>query len=120
MGTDDGDDLVTGPALLTPKEELFCKLFADPQSETFGRATASAKAAKYVSPHNASWKLRKRPRIIQRLKEYEKMAAADLGRVMSTIEHIRLEAEVKRDFATALRAAELQGRRLARFLSVRF
>ena len=115
MRTDDGDDLVAGPAPLSPKEELFCRAWGDPQSETFGRATKSAAVAGYTQPHNAAWKLRRRPRIIARLKEYEEMAAADLGRVMATIEHIRLAAEEKGDHATALRAAELQGRRLGAF-----
>jgi len=115
MRTDDGDEILAGPAPLTPKEELFCRAWGDPQSETFGRATKSAAVAGYTQPHNAAWKLRRRPRIIARLKEYEEMAAADLGRVMATIEHIRLAAEEKGDHATALRAAELQGRRLGAF-----
>jgi len=113
--TGDGDDLVVGPASLSPKEELFCKAWGSVESETFGKATASARVAGYSEPHQASWRLRRRPRIIARLKEYEEMAAADLGRVMATIERTRILAEEKGDHATALRAAELQGRRLGAF-----
>jgi len=116
MRTDDGDDLVAGPAPLSPKEELFCRAWGSVESETFGKAAASARVAGYSEPyHQAAWRLRRRPRIIARLKEYEEMAAADLGRVMSNIERTRILAEEKGDHATALRAAELQGRRLGAF-----
>lgn len=114
----DGEELVTGDPL-TPKEELFCRAYGDPESDSFGKATKSADVAGYVQPHNAGWKLCRRPRIIARLAEYHKAASADLGRVMANLEHIRLLALAKepQDLATAARCAELQGKRLARSLS---
>lgn len=116
--TDDAENLDGEAGDLTPKEELFCRAFGDPESETFGHGTASAEAARYVGPRVAAWRLRKRFRVIARLREYAEMAAADLGRVMSNIERTRLLAEAKGDHATALRAAELQGKRLGAFVDV--
>jgi len=121
MRTNDGDELVAGPAPLTPKEELFCRAFGSVESETFGRATASAAAAKYVSPHNSAWKLRRRPRIIQRLEEYQKEASAALGKVMADLEHTRLRALAEggaAGLAVAARCSELQGKHVAAFADI--
>jgi len=112
-----GDDgLIAGPMPLTPQEETFCAAFGDPESETYGKATASAEVAKYIEPHNAAWKLRRRPRIIAKLEEYQKTAAAAAGRVMSDLEHERQLALAKDDIASAIRASELMGKHLGMFL----
>ncbi len=119
--TDDGDEIVAGPAPLSPQEERFCRFYGDPESETYGKATASAEAAQYGEPHNAAWKLRRRPRIIERLREYEKVSAAAVGRVMTDLEHIRQRALAEggaAGLAVACRAVELMGRHVAAFADV--
>lgn len=115
----DGTEVEEGETTdLTPQEELFCEAYANPESKTYGNATGSARAAKYAQPHNAAWKLRRRPRIIARLVELHEMAAAGLGKVMADIEHTRLAALKKGDLATAARCSELQGKRLGAFVDV--
>jgi len=121
MRTNDGDDLVAGPAPLTPQEETFCRAFGDPESETYGKGAKSAAAAKYSEPHNAAWKLRRRPRIIARLEEMQEEASAALGKVMSDLEHTRLRALAEggaAGLAVAARCSELQGKRLGAFRDV--
>jgi hypothetical protein len=110
-----GELLVQGPAPLTPKEEMFCRAYADPESATYGQATKSAEVAQYQEPHNAAWKLRRRPRIIARIAEYEKLTRACVGKVLTDLEHERQLALAKGDIAAAIRASELQGKHLAMF-----
>jgi len=113
-----GEVLVQGPMPLTPKEELFCRAYADPESATYGRATKSAAVAQYREPHNAAWKLRRRPRIVARLAEYEKLTRVVIGKVLTDLEHERQLALEKGDIAAAIRASELQGKHLGMFRDV--
>jgi len=110
----DDDDLIEADPL-TPAEAVFAKCYADPESETYGRATKSAAVAGYVQPHNAQWRLRRRPRIIAKIAEYQKEAMASAGKVLSDLEHQRLLAlsKVPPDVQAANRASELMGKRLA-------
>jgi len=112
---DDDLDLIEGPDPLTPREEVFCKAYADPESATYSRATKSAEVAGYAQPHNAQWKLRRRPRIVQRIAEYQKATMAVVGKVFSDLENQRLLALEKGDIQAANRASELQGKHLAMF-----
>jgi len=119
------DDGGAGEALvavvpLTPKEEAFVKAYADPESATYGRATKSAEVAGYQESHNASWKLRRRPRIIARIGEYEKLTRVVIGRVLTDLEHERQLALAKGDIASAIRASELMGRHLTMFTDMVF
>jgi hypothetical protein len=86
-----------------------------PESTTYGKATKSAEIAGYTEPHNAAWKLRRRPRIIARLAEFEKVTRVQIGKVLTDLEHERKAALEKGDLATAVRASELQGKHLAMF-----
>ena len=116
--TDDLEDVedLGAAAELTPKENLFCEAFANPESRTYGNATKSAQAAGYSQPHNAGWKLRRRSQIRARLGELYEVSAAALGRVMTDLEHERQLAVAKGDIASAVRASELMGKRLGAFL----
>jgi len=113
-----GEVLISGPAPLTPREEQFCVCFGDPESLTYGRAEKSAAAAGYVQPRSAAWKLRRRPKIQARLAEFQAVATAAVGRVLSDLEHTRLLALAKSDLATAARCSELQGKHLSMFADV--
>jgi phage terminase small subunit len=101
---------------LTPKELKFCHAFADPESESYGLATESAKAAGYSQPHTAAWKLRRRENVQRYLGKLYEHTFAAVARVMSDIEHERLLAIKKGDISSALRASELQGKRLGAFI----
>ena len=116
--TDNDNDLIPGPVDLTPKELDFCERFANPESVTYGRATMSAEAAGYEEPHNAAWKLRRRPRIVAKLREYHDVIKATVGKVITDLEHERLAALAKGDISTAVRASELEGKTLAMFSDV--
>jgi hypothetical protein len=100
---------------LTPQEVLFCDAYADAESETYGNATESAKLAKYTSPHNAAWKLKQRPAVRDRLSQIYEKNKANIGKVMSDLEHERLLAIKKGDLSTAVRCSELQGKRYGAF-----
>ena len=114
--TDDGGEvLVQGPMPLTPKEEAFVRAYADPESATYGKATKSAELAKYQEPHTAAWRLRRRPKIIARIAEYEKLTRVVIGRILTDLENERQLALAKGDIASAVRASELQGKHLAMF-----
>jgi hypothetical protein len=120
---DDGGDADGGEVLLptvglTPKEALFVSAFSDVESETFGRATASATVAGYSEPRNAAWKLRRRPRIVEAIVEMEKLVRVQIGKVLSDLEFTRLAALAKGDLAVAARCSELQGKHLAMFTDV--
>ncbi|MCX5653383.1 MAG: hypothetical protein NTY65_01860 [Planctomycetota bacterium] len=116
---DDGGELLeTVP--LSPKELAFCEAFGNPESETFGSARKSAEAAGYVQAHNAGWKLRRRPRIIAKLAEFEKVVRVQIGKVLTDLEFTRLQALTKGDLATAARCSELQGKHLAMFTDAVF
>ncbi|MCX5653709.1 MAG: hypothetical protein NTY65_03540 [Planctomycetota bacterium] len=114
---DDGSagEVLVAVVPLTPKEEAFVRAYADPESATYGQATKSAEVAQYREPHNAAWKLRRRPRIIARIAEYEKLTRACVGKVLTDLEHERQLALAKGDIAAAIRASELQGKHLAMF-----
>jgi len=100
---------------LTPRELKFCEAFGNPESETFGRATASAAAAGFIQPRSAGWKLRRRRRVIDKLQEYHAAVRVEIGKVLFDLETERLQALAKGDIATAVRASELQGKHLAMF-----
>ena len=112
---DDDLELVEGPDPLTPREEVFVAAYSSPESATYSRATKSAEVAGYSQPHNAAWKLRRRPRIIAKIAEYQKEAMASVGRIFSDLENQRLLALAKGDIQAANRASELQGKHLAMF-----
>ena len=112
---DGGGEVLVAVVPLTPKEEAFVRAYADPESETYGRATASAEVAKYQEPRSAAWKLRRRPRIIARIEEFEKLTRVVIGRILTDLEHERQLALAKGDIASAIRASELMGRHLAMF-----
>jgi hypothetical protein len=118
--TDDDDDgevlLPTVP--LSPKELAFCEAFGNPESETFGNARKSAEVAGYGEPHNAGWKLRRRPRIIAKLKSYHVAVTVAVGRVLADLENERRLAIEKGDLSTAVRATELMGKHLGMFRDV--
>ena len=102
---------------LTPKEELFCVAYADPESETYADGTASAKKAGFAetSAHTAAWRALRRPRVKARLKELYAESDFSPGRVMSNLVADRLKALAKNDIATAVRCDELMGKRLGLF-----
>jgi len=112
----DGEALVPGP-LLTPKEESFCRFFGDPESLHYGRPTKAAVAAGYSekSAWNTVWKLRRRPRIIARLGEFQAAAKAVAAKVLTDLENTRLLALEKGDLAVAARCSELQGKHIGMF-----
>ena len=111
----DDERLIEGP-VLTPKELAFCEAFANPESATFGSARKSAEAAGYREPHNAGWKLRRRPHIIAKLREYHAAVTVAVGRVLADLENERRLAVEKGDLATAVRASELMGKHLGMFI----
>lgn len=110
------DDENAGGAGLTPQELRFCEAYANPESESFGNASKSAAAAKYARPSNAGWKLRRRGRIRTKLAEYHEGVSVALGQVMTNLEHLRRLAVEKGDLQAAVRAVELQGKRLGGFI----
>jgi hypothetical protein len=114
----DGELVVGGPLPLTPKELDFCERFGSPESDTYGKGTLSAKLAGYEQPHNAAWKLRRRPRIIAKLEEYQEAVRATVGKVLADLEAERLIALAKDppDTAAAIRATELMGKHLGMFV----
>jgi len=114
---DDDGDLIEGSDPLTPREEVFAAAYANPESTTYGRATKSAAAAGYGQPHNAAWKLRRRPRVVARIEEYQRATMATIGKVFSDLENQRLLALAKDppDIQAANRSSELQGKHLAMF-----
>ena len=112
----DADALV--PELpLTPREEAFCVAFGDPESLHYGRPTKAAVAAGYPekSAWNTAWKLRRRPRIIARLAEFQAAATAAASKVLSDLENTRLQALAAGDWATSARCSQLQGQALGIF-----
>jgi phage terminase small subunit len=111
----DAPDLIESDPL-SPREALFCKYYSDIESSSYGRATRSAERAGYESePHQAAWRLRRRPRIIEKIAEYQAAALASVGKVFSDLENQRLLALEKGDLQAANRASELQGKHLAMF-----
>jgi hypothetical protein len=110
--TDTEADLATAPPL-TPKELAFCEAFANPESATFGHARKSAESAGYVEPHNAGWKLRRRPSIRAKLAEYHAAVTVAVGKVLTDLENERLAAMEKGDIQAAVRATELMGKHLS-------
>jgi hypothetical protein len=100
---------------LNPQETLFCDLYGDPESETFGNASKSAELAKYSQPHNSGWKLKQRQVVKDRLNQIYERNKAGIGKVMADLENERLLAIKKGDLSSAIRASELQGKRLGAF-----
>ncbi len=92
---------------LSPQERLFVEAYGNPESETFGNGTKSAAAAKFAQPHNAAWKLKKRPHIKAALEAMYEQYAGDVGRVMVDLEHARRKSAEKGDWATVRAAAKL-------------
>jgi len=116
----DGGEKLLETVPLSPKELAWCEAFGNPESETFGHARKSAEAVGYSQAHNAGWKLRRRPRIIQKLAEFEKVVRVQIGKVLTDLEFTRLAALTKGDLATAARCSELQGKHLAMFTDAVF
>ena len=111
-------DLIDVVDPLTPKEEAFCVAFGDPESPTYSKGTASAKEAGYASPHNAAWKLRRRPKIVARLREFQVEARACAERVLSDLEHVRqrgLAEGTAAGLSVAAKCSELAGKHLGLF-----
>ncbi len=86
---------------LTPQERLFVEAYGNPESETFGNATKSAAAAKYSQPHNAGWKLKKRPHIQAALEAMHEDAAKDVGQVLADLRNLHRLAMDKGDLSSA-------------------
>jgi len=113
---DDDGDLIEGSDPLTPREEVFAAAYACPESATYGRATKSAEVAGYKGqPHAAAWRLRRRPRVVAKIEEYQRATMATIGKVFSDLENQRLLALAKGDIQAANRSSELQGKHLAMF-----
>jgi len=100
---------------LTPQEELYCQAYANPESETYGNGSKSAAKAEYKEPHNAAWKLKRRPHVQARLAEMYRENESSIGRVMSDLRSLQLRAEAKGDLSSAVAALKLQGMRFALF-----
>ena len=118
IDAEDDDDLIEGPDPLTPREEVFCAAYANPESATYGRATKSAEVAGYKGqPHASAWRLRRRPRVVAKIEEYQRATMATIGKVFSDLENQRLLALAKDppDIQAANRSSELQGKHLAMF-----
>ena len=103
--------------ICSPIEELFCRAYADPQSETYSQASESAKKAGFSAKgaRTAAWRALKRPCVKARLKEIYAESDFSEDRVMSNFVSDRLRAIQKGDFATAVRCDELMGKRLGLF-----
>lgn len=121
MATDKPDEVAEvveeggadGP--LTARQEAFARAYADPDSETFGSATAAAEAAGYSQARSSGWKLRRHPGVAKRIGALQDEAAAGRGKVLADLENTRLRALAKGDLSVAVRCSELQGRRLGIF-----
>jgi hypothetical protein len=113
-----GGEVLLPTVPLSPRELAWCESFGNPESETFGNATASAAAAGYVQPRSAAFKLRRRSRIIAKLAEYHKAVTVAVGRVLTDLEHERQLALAKGDVSSAIRASELMGKSLGMFVDV--
>jgi len=103
--------------ICSPIEELFCRAYADPQSETYSQASESAKKAGFSArgARTAAWRALKRSCVKARLKEIYAASDFSADRVMSNLESDRLKALEKGDIGAAIRADELMGKRLGMF-----
>ena len=103
--------------ICSPVEELFCRAYADPQSETYGQASESAKKAGFSAKgaRTAAWRALKRPCVKARLKEIYAESDFSADRVMSNLVADRLKALAKGDIGAAIRADELMGKKLGLF-----
>jgi len=103
--------------ICSPIEELFCRAYADPESETYSQATESAKKAGFSASgaRTSAWRALQRPHVKARLRELYEATEFSAGRVMSNIAADRLRAIQKGDIATAVRCDELLGKKLGLF-----
>jgi DNA-directed RNA polymerase specialized sigma24 family protein len=103
------------------KQETFCQAFACIGTETFSKAEASALAAGYAetSARNTATKLLRTPSVQKRIIELhtENCGKAFIteSKVLADIEHDKLAARDKGDYATAARCDQLHGQFLALF-----
>jgi hypothetical protein len=110
------EQLING---LTVMEDAFCQFYTALGEDTCQNGTKSAKKAGYKQPHNAAWKILRRPEIRQRISEIhrermDKYMITPEGTLMK-LENLRIKAEMKGDLTTAKGCVELQGKYLAMF-----
>lgn len=103
--------------LLSAKEEMFCRAYAAPESDTYGKAGKSAVFAGYPekTASNMASKLRRKSNIDERIREIYKENETGVGEVMSNLRYDRQLAEGKGDIATMARCDELMGKRYGLF-----
>jgi len=114
---EDGD-LIEESDPLTPREADFVERYSNPESESYGQATKSARLAGYGGQaHAAAWRLRRRARVMAKIEERQRATMATIGKIFSDLENQRLLALAKNppDIQAANRSSELQGRHLAMF-----
>lgn len=103
------------------KEEAFCVAYTTIGSDTYGNATSAAREAGYSekSARTQGWKLLKkveiRQRILQLHTENMQRNLITIDKVLSDLEHDKVQARKDHQFAVAKGCTELQGRYLAMF-----
>ena len=115
---DDDGDLIEESDPLTPREAEFVERYSNPESQSYGRATESARLSGYGGQaHQAAWRLKRRPRVVAKIAENQEATMATIGKVFSDLENQRLLALAKMppDIQAANRSSELQGKHLAMF-----
>jgi len=114
MKTDDGDEPID-EAVLSPRAEAFCQHYGNPESPEYSNGTKSAAAAGYSTPHVAQYRLRRNPKIIKRLEQFQDAARASAAKILTDLEHTRLRALEKGDLATAAACSIAAGKHLGMF-----
>ena len=106
------DTLIDG---LTEMERKFCDAYTAIGSKTCANATKSIVKAGYTGtvPHTQGWRLLRKDAVKRRIAELRGMNA---DKILSDLEETRLAAMEKKDYATAARCSELQGKTLALFI----
>ena len=100
---------------LTLKEEAFCVALTTVGSKTFNNATQSAIAAKYAenSARTQAWRMLKRERIRERIKELYQTAFDENmvtpASVLANVRHDRNMAREQGNYNVAVRCDELEG-----------
>jgi hypothetical protein len=111
------DDEVIGESM-TAKMETYCRYYGDPNSETYGKKSASARAAGYQGK-GAGCQLQANPRVRARvlkvIKEAFDESCLSGSKVLLDLERLRGLAEAKGDVSSAIRAVELIGKYFALF-----